>query len=91
MQTIQIVRIVEAQWISMDMTMMAIFPPERDTGSVVVVDFKLEKMNCKIKKEYRDLQLLQVSDYQVMEAAERDEAIYGPFDSVAELMEALDA
>lgn len=50
MQTIQIVRIVEAQWISMDMTMMAIFPPERDTGSVVVVDFKLEKMNCKIKK-----------------------------------------
>lgn len=29
--------------------------------------------------------------YQAMEAAEQDEDVYGPFDSVAELMEALNA
>lgn len=29
--------------------------------------------------------------YQAMEAAERDEDTYGPFESVSELMEALDA
>ena len=74
--------------------MTGLFQPIGEQGGAALCGsvFKVEYTDCGQRRVYPvSYTHLDVYKRQAMEAAEKGEDMYGPFDSVADLMEALNA